>query len=112
MLDPSSPHVQPVTLNLCRSSLEQPHPRMEKVTHPPMNPNSDHYKCPGNRICKHQGLKWDAQSPRHWPFSADASSHLHLELIADIATIQLRADKLEPAVKQGPGVPVPIAQEM
>ena len=63
-------------------------------------------------ICKHQGHEWSAQSPRHWPFSVEPSSHLHLELVADIATIQLRADKLELAVKQGPGVPVPIAQEV
>ena len=37
VLDPSSPHTQPVTPNLCRSSLEQP-PRLEKVTQPPKEP--------------------------------------------------------------------------
>lgn len=55
--------------------------------------------------CKHQGR---AQGPS----PQKPRTHLHLKFIADVASIQLRADKLELPVKQGPGVPVAIAQEV
>lgn len=46
------------------------------------------------------------------PFSTAACTHLHLKFVADVASIQLRADELELPVKQGPGVPVSIAEEV
>lgn len=55
--------------------------------------------------CQHQGHMWG-------PSQREPCTHLHLELIADVASIELGADELELPVEQGPGAPVPVAQEV